>query len=185
MAVDRGNGDGVPQPQVVELVKLRGGRANAVALVDAKHHRLAAFPQQGGHVVVVGGDPGGKVGDQDDDIGGLDGQLGLAAHFFQQHIVGLRLDAPGIHQAEALAQPLPLGVDAVPCDAGGVLHNGKTPADKLIKQGGFAHVGPPHHSDKRFCHLSFYLLSIIRGFNNNSTGPAGAVTSLKFLLPMH
>ena len=40
--------------------------------------------------------------------------------------------------------PLTGGVDAVPGDAGGVLHDGQPPAAQLIEEHGLAHIGPAH-----------------------------------------
>ena len=67
-------------------------------------------------------------------------------------IVGIGLNAAGIHQGEFAAAPVTFAIDTVPGYAGGVLHNGEPAADEFIKQHGLAHIGPAHNSDHRFCH---------------------------------
>ena len=79
-AVDGGDGDGVAQTQVVELVHVRVGGAHPVGLVHRQHHRLLGAQEHIGHVLVGGGDAGADVAHQDDDVGVVNGDLRLAAH---------------------------------------------------------------------------------------------------------
>ena len=57
-------------------------------------------------------------------------------------VIGARLDAAGVHNVEDPVAPLARGVQPVPGDAGGVLHDGQPLAAQLVKQHGLAHIGP-------------------------------------------
>ena len=155
MTMNRGNGNGITQTQVVELIVFRRNIADGIHLVDTEHHRLAALEQHGGHFLVVGSDAGAQVGDQYDDISALNGELGLAAHLGEDHIIGIGFDTAGIHQHDLLAPPFAGGVDAVPGHAGGILYNGKTLAHQLVEQGAFSHIGTSHNGNNRFRHKHF------------------------------
>ena len=80
MAVEGGDGDGVAQPQVVELVDIRVLPAGLVGLVHRQHHRLARAQEHIGHLLVGGGHPGFHIADQDDDSGVVHGDLRLLPH---------------------------------------------------------------------------------------------------------
>ena len=172
MAVDRGNGVGVAQAEIVEFVKFRRDGAEGIAFIDAQHHRLAAFLQQMGDFGVVGGHAGFQIHYKEDDVGGIDGDLGLHAHLAQQQVVGLRFDAAGIHQHEFPAAPFAGGVDAVPGDAGGILHDGKPLAGEFIEQGGFTDIGPADHRDQWLGHI----VSLPFGGDGTGEGCRGELT---------
>ena len=152
VAVDGGDGDGVAQTQVVELIKIRVHGAGGVHLVHRQDNGLAAFLQHARHLVIRGGETGFDVGDKYDHRGVVDGDLGLLPHEGQDLAVGVGLDAAGVHQGEPPAAPLAFTVDAVPGDAGGVLHDGEALADELVKEHGLAHIGPSHNGDHGFRH---------------------------------
>ena len=150
VAVDGGDGDGVPQPQIVELVEIRVRRAGGVHFVYCQHDGLSAAQQYICHLVVGGGEPRSDVCQKNDDCGGLNGGLGLVPHEFQNQVVGAGLDAAGVDEGELPPVPVGLPVDAVPGNAGGVLHNGDSPSHQLVEQLGLAHVGPSHNGDDGF-----------------------------------
>ena len=147
VSVHRGDRDRVAQSQIIKLIEFRRNLADAVALVDAQHHRLVALLQHGGNLLVGRGDAGLDVYHQDDDLRALDGHLGLTAHLREDDVVRIRLDAAGIDQHDLVAAPLAGRIDAVAGDAGSVLHNREPLADQFIKQGGFADIRPAHHCD--------------------------------------
>ena len=151
--VNRGNRVGVAQPQVIEFIKIGGDITQAVALVDAQNHRLAAFLQHMGNIGVIGGHTAFQVHHKDDHIGGVNGDLCLHPHFGKHHIIGLRLYAAGIHQHKFLSAPFAGGVNAVTGHTGGVLHDGEPLPGELIEQGGFTDIRPPHNSNQRFRHI--------------------------------
>ena len=68
MAVDGGDGDGVAQTQVVELVHVRVGGANAVGILfTASTTGFLERRSMIGHVLVGGGDASADVAHQHDD----------------------------------------------------------------------------------------------------------------------
>ena len=153
MAMDGGDRDGVPQTQVVKLIDVRVQAAHLVHLVHRQHHGLAGAQEHVGHLLVGGGQTGLDVADEDDDVGVGNGDLGLLAHEGQNLVVGAGLDTAGIHDIEAAVTPVTLGVNPVPGDARGVLHDGQPLAAQLVEEHGFAHVGPAHDGYKRLCHI--------------------------------
>ncbi|MPM76513.1 hypothetical protein SDC9_123511 [bioreactor metagenome] len=58
VAVDGGDGDGVPHSQIVELIKVRVHGAGGVHLIHRQNDGLAAFEQHICHLVVRGGESG-------------------------------------------------------------------------------------------------------------------------------
>ena len=162
MAVDGGHGDGVAQTQVVKLIELRVGGAGGVHLVHCQNDGLFGPLQHSRHLLVGGGHTGFDVRHQDDDRGVVDGDLGLLAHEGQDLVIRIGLDAAGVHQGELPAVPVGLAVNTVPGDAGGVLHNGKTPPDDFVEQHGLAHVGAAHDGDQGLGHRGYLLLYWMR-----------------------
>ena len=145
MAVEGGDGDGVAQAQVIELIHVRVLPPGLVGLVHRQHHRLAGAQEHVGHLLIGGGHARFDVAHKDDDGGRLDGDLRLLPHKGQDLVVGARLDTAGVHNVKHPVAPLALGIQPVPGDAGGVLHNGQPLAAQLVEQHGLAHVGPSHN----------------------------------------
>ena len=133
VAMDGGYLDGITQAQGVELVDIGVDLSHAVAFVDGQNHRLFGALQHGAHGTVGGGEAHGHIGDHNDDIRRLNGDLRLTAHKLQHLAVGARLDAAGIHQRKGPAVPLAVAVKTVPGDAGRVLHDGCPAAGQFIE----------------------------------------------------
>ena len=164
MAVYGGGFNQVSDAQGIELVDIRVHRADGVALVHRQHHRLAGFAQDGGHILVRGGDTAADIRDHDDGIGQLNADLRLTAHEFQHIIVGTGFNTAGIHQGEGAAAPFAVPIDPVPGNAGGVLHDGGSVTRQLVKEHGFAHIGAANNGNQRFSHEQ-HVLSSIKGFS--------------------
>ena len=147
-----GDGKRIAQAQRVEVVH-RVAHLLIVDLVDHQNDRLVAAAQHGRHVLIIRRQPRASVGEEEDDVARLDGDLRLTAHLFEQDVVRARLDAAGVDQREFVVQPLAVRVDAVAGDAGGVLHDGDAPSGDLVEEGGFADVRPADHGDKGFSHV--------------------------------
>ena len=161
VAVDSGDGNGVAQTQVVELIEIRVRRgAGGVHLVHRQDDGLSAAQQQVRHLLVRGGEAGLDIRQKDDDGGILNGDPGLIPHEGQDLVIGPGLDAAGVDEGEGAAVPVRLPVDAVPSDARGVLHNGQPLSDQLVEQHGLAHIGPAHDGDDGF-HLSLTSLLFV------------------------
>ena len=112
VTVDGGYRDGIPQSQVVKLVEFRRRASGRVALVDAEHHRLAAFLEHHGHILIVGRHPGAQIGHQHDNVRLVDGQLGLPPHLGEDHVVGMGLDAPDVYKRQENKDPNRKDIDA-------------------------------------------------------------------------
>ena len=147
-----GNGDGIPQAQIVELIEVRVRNAGGVHLVDGQNDGLAAAQQHSRHLLICGGESRADIAEEDDDGGVLNGDLRLLAHEVQNLAVAPGLDAAGIDKGELPAAPVALAVDAVPGDAGGILHNGEALTGDLVKEHGLAHVGAAHDGNDGFGH---------------------------------
>ncbi len=103
--MDGGDGDGVPQAQVVELIDVRILPAGLVGLVHRQHHRLAGAQEilatsWSEAVMPV------LMSHKDDHGGGGNGDLRLLPHKGQDLVVGARLDAAGVHDVEHPVAPL-------------------------------------------------------------------------------
>ena len=78
VAVDGGDGDGVAQAQVVELIEIRvHARRWSRILLTASTMGLLAAQQHTGHLLIGGGQAGFDVRDHDDDVGVVNGDLRL------------------------------------------------------------------------------------------------------------
>ena len=152
MAVDGGGLKQVADAKGIEFKGVGVHSTDGVALVHRQRHGLAGFAQHGGNVLIGGGDTAADVGNHNDGVCQLDADFRLTAHEFQHIAVGVRLDAAGVHQRKAPAAPFAAAVNAIPGDAGGVLHNGGALAGELIKQHGFSHIGPSDDGYQWFCH---------------------------------
>ena len=150
VAMDSRDSDGIPQSQVVELIKVRVRDTGGVHFVHCQHDGLAAAQQHVGHLLVRGGEARADIRQKDDDSGVLDGDLGLIPHEGQDLVVGPGLDTAGVDKGEGPAVPVRLPIDAVPGDARGVLHNGEALSNEFVEQHGLAHIGPAHDGDDGF-----------------------------------
>ena len=179
VTVNAGNRDQLAQTQRVEIVQLHGRFADLVALVDRQHHGLAAAHQHTGNVLILRGDAVGQLGDHNDAVRRVDGDLRLLAHMRQQTVVNARLDTAGIHQQKFMPAPFAIAENAVAGDTGGVLHNGKALTGQLVEDGGLAHVGASHNGYDRFCHISFPPLSVFVSVVCGGAYPALPCSSLR------
>ncbi|MPM52219.1 hypothetical protein SDC9_98976 [bioreactor metagenome] len=150
MPVDSGDGDGVPQAQIVKLVKIRIYRTGGIHLIHRQNDGLSASQQHVGHLVVGGGEAGLHIGQKDNHRGVINGQLRLLAHKGQDLIVRLGLNAAGVDQGKRAAVPVRLPVNAVAGDARRILHDGEPPTDQLVEQHGLAHIGPTYNGNDGF-----------------------------------
>jgi hypothetical protein len=55
--------------------------------------------QHGRHLLIVGGDAGADIGHQNDGVGAVDGQLGLAAHLAEDHTSSEKGSMPPVRSA--------------------------------------------------------------------------------------
>ena len=152
MPVHRRHLDGIAQAQVVKFIKFSRRLPQCIAFVDAQDDRLAALFEHGRHFLIGGYHPRGEVGDHDNDVGQLNGKLGLPAHLGKNDVIRRGLNTAGVHQADHTAAPFGIGINAVSGDPGRVVYNGQAAPDYFIEQGGFAHVRASNHSYQRFVH---------------------------------
>ena len=77
----------------------------------------------------------------------VNGDKGLLAHKTKNFAVRARLDAAGVDDGKRAAAPLGISINTVTRHTGGVLDNGMTPFDQLIKKQRLAHIGTAHNGD--------------------------------------
>ena len=158
-AVNRGDGYRlVLKSKLVEFIKLKGGLANLVALVDAGNDRLSALLEHCGDIAVVGGKSRAHVAHENNNVGGVDCKLSLKTHLLKNDVVGLGLYSSGVDYYQPSARPLAFAVDPVAGNAGGVFHDRASLSYKFVKQCAFTHVGSAHYSYNWFCHFVFSFL---------------------------
>ena len=148
-----GNGDGVAETEVIELVEVGIDTARGVHLVHCQHDGLAGSQQHIRDLLIGSRQAGLHIRQENDDVRVLNGDLRLLAHERQDLIVRARFDTAGVHQTEFATAPLALAVDAVARDARRILDDGEPLADELIKQHGLADIRPSNDRNQRF-HLS-------------------------------
>ena len=123
-----------------------------VDLVGCQHDGLLAAAQHvdNGMIDVLGAD--GGVHDEQDDVGGGDGQLGLLCDLCS-HTFGVRGPASGVDDHEFPASPVGVVADPVPGDAGQVLHHSLAAADDAVHQHRLPDVGPADDGHDGFDHI--------------------------------
>jgi len=145
--VQRGHRPGLAQAEVPQCGGV-GFEALVVDLVGHEHDRLARPPQQPHDTFVGVGGADGRVDDEQDDIGQVDGHLGLLGDA-QVDALLTDLPATGVDEGEPPARPLRLVSDPVARHAGHVLDDGLAAAQDAVDQGRLAHVGAAHDGDNR------------------------------------
>ena len=149
MAVHGGDGDRIAEAEGIELIYGGVLRTGGVGLVHGEHNWLAGAQEHIGNVLIRGGDAGADIGDEDDNGGGVYGDLRLLAHIEQYFAVGGRLDAAGIDHIELAAAPLTFGIEPVARDAGGVLNDAEPAPDKAVEEHRLADIRPAYYCNKR------------------------------------
>jgi hypothetical protein len=115
-----------------------------VHFVDRHDDGFAAVAEPGSGFAVKGYDALLDIDDEDDDVGGLDGQFDLLEGGAGDDILGFfaaeKADAASIDEGKGTAAPLSFGGDAVAGDAGLIMNDGDAPADNAVEQGGLSDV---------------------------------------------
>ena len=148
--IRRGNGMGLPDSQIVELIYIRHVFLETVHLIDHKDYRLAGTPQHVSYLGIRIHQPVLHIYKEHDHIRRLYGDLRLSPHLGQDDISAVRLDSSGINQGKCLVKPGDIRIDPVPGDTRGILDNGYALSRQSIEQGGFPHIRPAHHRHDRF-----------------------------------
>ena len=158
------------ESKLVELVKLVGKLAYAVALVDAGYYRLSALFQHYRNVLVRCGKACSYVTHKHDNVCVLDSHLRLKLHLREDDIIALGLYSSRVNNNKLLSAPLGLAVDTVACHSGYVLNYRAALADKLIEKRALAHVRASYYCYNWFCHFitplfmrGFSILAFMRG----------------------
>jgi len=146
-AVQRRDGVGIAQSQLVELDRGILDRAR-LGLIYGQEDRPLGAPDEVGHLVVSGGDPGLPVDHEDDDVGLFDGQfrllLGRLRDLGRRGPLDLLLaqEPAGIHDVERDPAPVRLGIDPVPCRPGEILDDGAALPDQAVEKSRLTGVRP-------------------------------------------
>ena len=140
------DGHGIAHAQLVEL-----GRGElpvvVVRLVGCYNHGFLGGPQTVGHGQVYRSDAFGDVGDENDYVGVGHGHFGLFLHLLADGALWVGFQPAGVHQDEPVVVPRGVGHEAVPRGAGYFGHDGVSPTDNPVEQGGLSHVGPADYGN--------------------------------------
>src|SRR5437868_6844157 len=105
----------------------------SVHFVHRDQHWFATMTEPRGSFAVERHDAFLDVYDEDDDIGGFNGDLYLFEGGTNNVVVGLfapeQTDATGVHEGEGLAAPFSLGGNAISGDAGLIVNDGDAPSN--------------------------------------------------------
>jgi hypothetical protein len=131
-ALERRDGVQLPEPELIELRRLRLGPPR-LGLVRRHHDRLAASAQAVRDVVLDRKDPRLRVDHEHHDVGLVDRRLGLPADagFDLARAV---VEAAGVHQCELTAAPFHRRIHTIAGRAGLVLHDGHALADEPVEE---------------------------------------------------
>ncbi len=152
VAVLGADGVRIAQAQAVELVGV-GVLQDGVALVDGQEDRFVGALQDARDGLVLLGDAGLAVDEEDDGVGLVDGENRLVANLALERILGIAdLDTAGIAQRELGAVPVGIMERPVTGDALGLVHDGLGTLGNTVDERGLAHIGPAHHCNDRLCH---------------------------------
>ena len=131
---------GVEVPQAVLLV------CGVVLLVDDEEDGLVDAADDARDLLVLVGDAGGTVNNEDDDVGLLAGKERLLADARGEDVLGLDgLDAARVDDHEVAAVPVGLVVGAVTGDAAALVDDGLARDGDAVDERGLAHVGAADH----------------------------------------
>ena len=124
-----------------------------VELVGHEEDRLLGAAQDARDRLVLLGDAGARVHNEDDGVGLSAGGLGLLADAAGEGVVGLAgLDAAGVDQREVAAVPVGVVVAAVARDAAALVDDGLPGLGYAVHQRGLAHVGATDDGDDGLGH---------------------------------
>ena len=112
--------NGIAAGEVIELVDIVLKLCEAIHLIDREHHGLLCAAQHVRDAVVRIRDTGSHIGQKDNHVRGVDGNLCLLAHGDEELISRLRLDTAGINQCEVPVEPAAVRINSVPGDTGNV-----------------------------------------------------------------
>ncbi len=118
-----GHRDRITDAKIVKLIYIRHEFFEAVHLVDRQNHRLSGAPEQVGHLAVRIHKPLAHIGDKNDHIRRVDGDLCLLPHVREHHIPALRLNPAGIDHGKLLVQPGNIRINAIPRHARRIFDN--------------------------------------------------------------
>ena len=149
MSVKCGYGERIAHAKIIELIKLRGRLAYAVALVYRKYNGLTALLEHGSYLIIIGSNTAAHIGKKNYNICLFDGNLCLTSHLGKDNIVAGRLDSDCIDYHKLPVAPLAFGINTVTGNAGGIFNNGKALAYQLVEKGGFTNIGSAHHRNYR------------------------------------
>src|ERR1022692_3296575 len=115
-----------------------------IDLVDGEGDRFTQALEHLGEVAVAAGDFGAPVHQEDDVIGGLQDEFGLAEDLPRNVLLVVHDDAAGIDHFEAPAVVFGSPMYAVACDAGFVPDDGAPLSCDAVEKSGLSYVGPAH-----------------------------------------
>ena len=133
-AVGRRHLDRVAETQGIELRNIEAGIAD-ILFVCHQDHRLAATPQDGGHLIIEVGHSVGGIDHEKDNVSFLYGYLHLLVDLALEDI--LRVDHPsaGVDDRELLPTPVDHAILAVARGAGRVVDYGLARLRQTVEQG--------------------------------------------------
>jgi hypothetical protein len=151
LAVDRADRKDFVETEFREFEGIALGPVG-VDFVDGDEDRFATSAEPDGSFAVEGDNAFLDVDNEQDDIGGFDGEFDLRQRRLSDDVIGLlaaeQADAAGVYEGEGLSAPFGFGAHAVAGDAGLVVDNGNAAPDNAVEQGGFTDVRAADDGDE-------------------------------------
>lgn len=118
-----------------------------VGFIDAEDDWFALAAELFGDALVDGVHAGEGVDDEDDEVGGGDGDVCFGADDGAEVVVEGGSDAAGVHDGDGEGSVFETGGEAVAGDAGSVVDDGDAAAGEAVEEGGFADIGAADDGD--------------------------------------
>jgi hypothetical protein len=110
-----------------------------IDFINGDEHRFAAAAEAFGDFTVERDDAFLDVDDEDDDVGGLDGEGDLFDGGLDDDVAGFfaakQPDSAGVNESERASAPFGFGADAIAGDARLIVDDGDAASDDAIEQG--------------------------------------------------
>jgi hypothetical protein len=136
-------------PVEAEAREVDDARLPRFGLVHDDEHALASVAQLAGDRLVVGQQARARVDHEEDEVGLLDGALGLLRRGAEQRVLAAEQQAAGVDDLESAALPGDLGVVAVPGRPGPAVGDRLAAAADAVEEGGLADVRPADERNSR------------------------------------
>ena len=152
--IRRGNGNRLPQSQVIKLIHIVY-LFRAVNLINSQHHRFFRRAQDLSNLFIRRRQSGTSVNNKNNNIRFFYGNLRLPPHRGKKPILCFKLNTSRIDHGKSPVKPDGVQINAIPGHARNVIDNGNPFFSDLIEQRGLSYIGASYDGDDGLAHITF------------------------------